>query len=298
MNKCHTPINWSNAQAPAINATNLGQYDTELDTLDDRIITLDGQVTALDGRITDLANEPPTFDITLSNQGGVYDAPPVVDKTPTELAEAYAAGKVIRILNKLSQFRISNNPEWLNLKEVYIYNNVPYYYDFSVVDVNTYYPSGVERWVRLAPHNNAFTITYLTNNAPIPQMSNPAGVNEYVTDGQIVQFVGETGNANADVYIKGHFYQAHEQATTPVTFTWSEVDVGSTKKLSSIFLFSVLDYAYNSTGATIPQNTYFCLDDYFCRATADIADQAELIENTNYVKTTVGAELTRLASMI
>lgn len=41
MNKCHVPITWVNDQAPALNATNLNQYDGELDTLDDRIITLD-----------------------------------------------------------------------------------------------------------------------------------------------------------------------------------------------------------------------------------------------------------------
>jgi len=41
MNKCHVPITWVNDQAPAINDTNLNQYDGELDTLDDRIITLD-----------------------------------------------------------------------------------------------------------------------------------------------------------------------------------------------------------------------------------------------------------------
>ena len=41
MNKCHTPITWVNNTSPALNATNLNQYDGELDTLDDRIIALD-----------------------------------------------------------------------------------------------------------------------------------------------------------------------------------------------------------------------------------------------------------------
>ena len=41
MNKCHTPITWHNNTVPAINESNLNQYDGELDTLDDRVISLD-----------------------------------------------------------------------------------------------------------------------------------------------------------------------------------------------------------------------------------------------------------------
>ena len=46
MNKCHTPITWQNGTTPALNQSNLNQYDGELDTLDDRIITLDGTKAA------------------------------------------------------------------------------------------------------------------------------------------------------------------------------------------------------------------------------------------------------------
>lgn len=52
----------------------------------------------------------------------------------------------------------------------------------------------------------------------------------------------------------------------------------------------------NTTGAQIPNGAYFYLNGVFCRAIADIATNATFTQNTNYVETSVGARLPKLAA--
>ena len=66
MNKCHQTITWHNDTVPAINESNLNQYDGELNTLDNRIITLDTSKANQSDLLTCLSN------VTYNTTTGVF----------------------------------------------------------------------------------------------------------------------------------------------------------------------------------------------------------------------------------
>ena len=151
---------------------------------------------------------PAVFTITLTGSGTQAD-PYVVDKTPAEVAAAYAAGQVLQIC-------ADENIYYLNAYEE-ASSTVFYSFNHMMIIAG----QAMELRIILAASSGSWNINVSQESLQIPQRSSllAASSTDY---GKIVEYVGST----TQDYTKGYFYECVRTGTDPnYVYSWERIDV-------------------------------------------------------------------------